>query len=291
MFDGKVKGTRQVNLSGKNAKTDSKSTKDLIEHARKQREARAVDRQRSLAVTKIQKIVRSKMTRNRWFVNLRIQFDQKLTETNRELGPTNINALTSFLPVFFSSAVDASRLVAVCTLLSNILSLQDKSIPSILGEVMSCVTNSYGQNTYRRIARVLELAMSELAHENSGNVDAGASQVLLLSLQRSDLSASPVQENRTIGTLLALYVAPTAARALRQLDAQAHALRVESKDSTSRGALTRELQRILTQALDFSGASFPGSEEVKSVLEGIRKVSISTTLTLLGLFFAAQVII
>ena len=54
MFDGKVKGIRQVSLNSRKPKSKEDANKDIVELAKKQREIRAIERLKYNASIKIQ---------------------------------------------------------------------------------------------------------------------------------------------------------------------------------------------------------------------------------------------
>lgn len=78
MFDGKVGGTRTI--SSGNRKDTKATTKDLVEKAKKEREQRAIQRQRNDAAKKLQAFVRKYLSQKKTFAFFREQFDKKMQE-------------------------------------------------------------------------------------------------------------------------------------------------------------------------------------------------------------------
>ena len=122
MFDGKVKSTRQVSSAGRNIRTDSKNARDLVENARKQREARAEERKRSTSATKIQKIIRSKISRIHFYRYARNLFDSRIATSQLSVNDALLLELCKLLPLFFNFEFDMNRLMELNKLLIENLS-------------------------------------------------------------------------------------------------------------------------------------------------------------------------
>lgn len=80
MFDGKVKGMRNVNLSGKKTKIEQNNNKAFLENARIQRELRAIERLKFTSAIRIQAKYRGYIVCKKLYIDLCYQFDQHIIE-------------------------------------------------------------------------------------------------------------------------------------------------------------------------------------------------------------------
>ena len=77
MFDGKVRGNRAVSASGKKRESDKEA---FLVNTRKQREDRAVERKKLLAVVRLQSFVRRFIVRKSVFSKFRLELDKKVSD-------------------------------------------------------------------------------------------------------------------------------------------------------------------------------------------------------------------
>ena len=89
MFDGKVKGMRNVNLSGKKTKIEQNNNKTFLENARIQRELRAIERLKHTSAIRIQAKYRRYIVCKKLYIDLCYQFDQNILECNTSLNQYN----------------------------------------------------------------------------------------------------------------------------------------------------------------------------------------------------------
>ena len=80
MFDGKVKGMRNVNLSGKKTKIEQNNNKAFLENARIQRELRAIERLKYTSAIRIQAKYRGYIVCKKLYIHVCYQFDQHIIE-------------------------------------------------------------------------------------------------------------------------------------------------------------------------------------------------------------------
>jgi len=218
MFDGKAKSTRQVSLSSRGSKTDSKNTKELLEAARKQREARAVDRQRNSSAVLIQKIVRSKVKRSRFQNALRGAFDAALGQyysSEQSVGTD----LLSTLPAFYNPRRDIQRLLETNQCVLNTLNR-----PEIVRELTDHLLSgeSHGQSYLSKIVRCVRISIETLQNEVVSRIlphhgqpawdDANIAFLL------SFLTALELKED-LLGTYLALHLTKYTTRAHKTVTA------------------------------------------------------------------------
>jgi hypothetical protein len=263
MFDGKVKSTRQISYSGRNAKTDPKSAKDLVENARKQREARAQDRQRNLAATKVQKLMRSKHVRIKTFRAMRTAFDNGLPEAAKNPSLEQVSRLVRMLVFFFNIGVDLNRLLAV-----NHLVISEIFWDQLILLVRRAL--SAGPDTLsllvqlRPMGLLISLVMQAVAQSAASN-QAAASELVKM-LATFSLAQSTAVEERLLGAVVSLYGARSAAKCLSSV--------TESPDTPLVTALMHEAKGALVQGLgwvkDNAFAGLPG--DVKDYSRNLRQV-------------------
>ena len=82
MFDGKFKGSRTVSAAGKRSASGTDKNA-LLDHARKQREERSIERKRQHACIKIQSFYRQLYSQRKEFNKLCHDIDKKLLDINR----------------------------------------------------------------------------------------------------------------------------------------------------------------------------------------------------------------
>jgi len=127
MFDGKVGSGRQVSYGGRKGKASERNTRDIVDTARKQREARAVERARNKSCIVIQCRVRSKFVRRAVFREFRGLFDTLLSSAmDKQPSAPVLLQLLQLLPVFFDVVADAERIFALCQLLRTTISSASK---------------------------------------------------------------------------------------------------------------------------------------------------------------------
>jgi hypothetical protein len=263
MFDGKVKSTRQISYSGRNAKTDPKSAKDLVENARKQREARAQDRQRNLAATKVQKLMRSKHVRIKTFRVMRTAFDNGLPEAAKNPSLEQISRLVGMLVFFFNIGVDVNRLLAV-----NHIVISENFWDQLILLVRRAL--SAGPDTLSLLAQLrpmgllISLVMQSAAQLAASNQAAVSELVKMLATFNQ--AQSTAVEERLLGAVVSLYAARSAAKCLSSV--------TESPDAPLVTALMHEAKGALVQGLgwvkDNAFAGLPG--DVKDYSRNLRQV-------------------
>jgi hypothetical protein len=77
MFDGKVRGNRAVSASGKKREPDKEA---FLVNTRKQREDRAIERKKLLAVVRLQSFVRRCIVRKSVFSKFKLELDKKVSD-------------------------------------------------------------------------------------------------------------------------------------------------------------------------------------------------------------------
>jgi len=274
MFDGKVKSSRVVSLAGKGVKGDSKTTRDLMENARKQREARAIERQRSQASTKIQRIIRSKLVRVRMYRSMRIDFDVVLKDSGDAYDGKKFASLCETLPVFYDNKVDQERLLSLNQYLSKLLGSQERSMFDLLGIGIDCICQQDGRNIVRSIANLLRVSTNVVFTSiYEGKCSESSMDDLLSVLVQVNLVESPIIQNKLFGTYVSLYMAEAAAVVLR------HRVTANST-SDYESMLSTILQHILVQALgwvdreDVTSMLMSAPREVKERLHTLRQVAV-----------------
>lgn len=274
MFDGKVKSTRQISVAGRNAKTDPKTAKDLVEVARKQREARALDRQRNLAATKVQRLIRSKYTRIKLYSALRYEVDRGYGGVRSGTTTDGFANLLRTLTFVHTVGVDTERLLAVNRLFSiptlhNQLTLWAENILSG-GSAADSALSSLG-TVGRFLGLSVETATSLLTQPSAVTNSEEIVTELLGTLRLFDLSQSSDRAQRVLGGVISVNATWAAADCL---------LRMSQRTGPRIGAirLLVELKKaasvLLVQGLnlvkDSTFAELP--DGVRNGVLGLRKV-------------------
>lgn len=246
MFDGKVRGIRPVSLVGKNPKADSKSAKDLVENARKQREARAAERLRSGSVIKIQKVLRSKLTRLRYNYQLRSSFDSTMQSGTDKL------LVLGFLPKFFRRSTDKKRLLDVNEVIKSMLNNSAMGSITQNGRFLLGSPLFASENTIlRRLVACLALSLHTITGAfTEPNTITGAEPIeeLLSFLDAIFLSESIPGVLRVV---LAMLLVPQSSQAFRMCSSDSR----NTRASTSNPAVTQlwsTYKRLLTQLLNIA---------------------------------------
>lgn len=268
MFDGKVKSVRQVSFAGKNARSDAKSAKDLVENARKQREARAQDRQRSTAATKIQKIVRRTQSQKHLRKTLRSSFDLYLN--GESLVPSNLHNVLQFCPWFFEASIDQSRLHTVNRIVLEALSGHERIVLENLGCDLTSLTQPH--NVIRCLARTISLSIETAVTLLRKTGSAASSENEIISLvdvvRAVDLSQTVLRENQLLGVVLSLYLARPVSAGLRDLAVTDD----RSNHNTAAQLLRGALQRVLIQGLRYRDEEYAVIQLSDGVREAIRRL-------------------
>lgn len=103
MFDGKVRGNRAVSSGGKKRESDKG---EFLEKTRKQREDRAAERKRLLAIVKLQSFARRCLIRKAVIAKFKLEMFKKVSDINRirsafRLRDSQFNVpLDVLLPIF-----------------------------------------------------------------------------------------------------------------------------------------------------------------------------------------------
>jgi hypothetical protein len=167
MFDGKIGGSRKVDYGGKRVKTDARN---VIDQTRKQREQRAIERQRNQAVVIIQTLYRRYITLKHSQTSLRTGFDKKINDIkvlkhmlaskgiNFVVPADNLGVLISQLSYFFTEAVDTERLDALQGLVVDSLSTSDNN----LNYLTSISTTAQVMRCHPRLIRLSKLLSLQL---------------------------------------------------------------------------------------------------------------------------------
>lgn len=247
MFDGKVKGIRPVSLVGKNPKADAKSAKDLVENARKQREARATDRLRNGSVIKLQKVLRSKVTRIRWHRQLRTLFDHSM------LTGTDVQSALVALPMFFNARIDQNRLAAANNVIANMLNhpnAEGNSVFRCQGLLLERPLSEGDNNALRRVVACISLSIQLLAeaHTNTQLVAVDVLSEVVLFLDGVLLSESIPALLRTV---LAMLLANKTAQSYRSCTSGTSTTAASSTAPAS-AALWKRCRSLLRQLLDMA---------------------------------------
>ena len=197
MFDGKVRGNRAVSSGGKKRESDKGA---FLENTRKQREDRAAERRRLLAIVKLQSFVRRCLVRNAVIRKLTLEMDKKVSDINKiktafSLRASKFNVpldvlsqiFRTFLFVFgndgtlLATAADGSGLGRITAVLHLFLdSLQIKSAGSFNpflkaadGLAASNITNSHRPWEYQvsELTRVSVALIGTFFHFEGTNSD------------------------------------------------------------------------------------------------------------------------
>eukprot|EP00598_Pedospumella_elongata_P007167 CAMPEP_0184981514 /NCGR_PEP_ID=MMETSP1098-20130426/11197_1 /TAXON_ID=89044 /ORGANISM="Spumella elongata, Strain CCAP 955/1" /LENGTH=424 /DNA_ID=CAMNT_0027505077 /DNA_START=29 /DNA_END=1299 /DNA_ORIENTATION=+ len=219
MFDGKAKSTRQVSLASRNSKVDSKNTKELLENARKQREARALDRQRNSCALLIQKIVRSKLSRLKLHKTLRSAFDALLPNAN--FDNLALRQLLILLPSFFHRETDLQRLHAVNAYITSALASPELLNSLILGLVHQKSQSEKEVNMIAPLIRCSRISVETLQYEIRAQTKAPHTvDSDMLSLV-TFLSSLRLKEH-VLGTYIALQLCKYNTKALKSTTSALH---------------------------------------------------------------------
>ncbi len=219
MFDGKAKSTRQVSLASRNSKVDSKNTKELLENARKQREARALDRQRNSCALLLQKIVRSKLSRLKLHKTLRLAFDTLIT--NASFDNLALRKVLILLPSFFNREDDLLRLAAVNSHITSTLASSEFLNSLIQGLVLQRSQPEKEITLIAPLIRCSRISVETLQHEIM--VQTKAPHVVnpqLVSLV-AFLSSLRLKEH-VLGTYIALQLCKYTTKALKTATSALH---------------------------------------------------------------------
>lgn len=145
MFDGKVGGPRSSATSAKRRDTKA-SAKDLVEKAKKERENRALMRQRNDAAKSYQTLYRKYMTQQKEFDRVRSEFDKKLSgicvfKTALKAQGVNflppvatMTELMQQLSFFFRDYADSARMVQLQQLLVDSIASNDANYNVLLNK-------------------------------------------------------------------------------------------------------------------------------------------------------------
>ena len=96
MFDGKVRGNRAVSSGGKKRESDKGA---FLENTRKQREDRAAERRRLLAIVKLQSFVRRCLVRNAVITRFTSEMDKKILDINKIKSAFSLRASQFNVPL------------------------------------------------------------------------------------------------------------------------------------------------------------------------------------------------
>ena len=197
MFDGKVRGNRAVSSGGKKRESDKGA---FLENTRKQREDRAAERRRLLAIVKLQSFVRRCLVRNYVITRFTSEMDKKVLDINKIKSAFSSRAsqfnvpldvlsqiFRTFLFVFgndrtlFATAVDGADLGRITAVLHLFLgSLQIKSAVSFNpflkatdGLAASNIANSHRPWEYQvlELTRVSVALIGKFFHFEVNNSD------------------------------------------------------------------------------------------------------------------------
>eukprot|EP01033_Poteriospumella_lacustris_P018670 gene18670-13446_t len=145
MFDGKVGGPRSSATSAKRRDTKA-SAKDLVEKAKKERENRALVRQRNDAAKTYQTLYRKYITQRKEFDRVRSEFDKKLNGIcglKAVLKAKGVNFLPPVatmtelmqqLSFFFREYADSARMVQLQLLLVDSIASNDANYNVLLNK-------------------------------------------------------------------------------------------------------------------------------------------------------------
>lgn len=145
MFDGKVGGTRSSATSAKRRDTKA-SAKDLVEKAKKERENRALMRQRNDAAKTCQTFYRKYTTQRKEFDRVRSEFDKKLNGIcglKAALKAKGVNflppvatmtELMQHLSFFFRDYADSARMMQLQLLLVDSMASNDANYNVLLNK-------------------------------------------------------------------------------------------------------------------------------------------------------------
>ena len=212
MFDGKAKSTRQVSLASRNSKVDSKNTKELLENARKQREARALDRQRNSCALLIQKIVRSKLSRLKIHKTLRSAFDALLPNAN--FDNLALRQLLILLPSFFHREKDLQRLLAVNAYITSALTSPELLNSLMLGLVHQKSQSEKEVNMIAPLIRCSRISVETLQYEIKAQTKAVHTVDSNMVSVVTFLSSLRLKEH-VLGTYIALQLCKYTTKALK----------------------------------------------------------------------------
>lgn len=145
MFDGKVRGNRAVSASGKKRESDKEA---FLVNTRKQREDRAVERKKLLAVVRLQSFVRRCIVRKSVFSKFKLELDKKVSDINslqlafKSRGSQFNLPLDVLLPIFraflfslgaedikLESATDIDKLKRITSILRLLLGSLTVKVP------------------------------------------------------------------------------------------------------------------------------------------------------------------
>lgn len=219
MFDGKAKSTRQVSLASRNSKVDSKNTKELLENARKQREARALDRQRNSCALLIQKIVRSKLSRLKLHKTLRSAFDALLPNAN--FDNLALRQLLILLPSFFHREKDLQRLLAVNAYITSALASTELLNSLMLGLVHQESKSGKAVNMNAPLIRCSRISVETLQYEIKAQTKAVHTNDSNMVSVVTFLSSLRLKEH-VLGTYIALQLCKYTTKALKSTTSALH---------------------------------------------------------------------
>lgn len=242
-FDGKVSSGRNVSLSGKKTKTD---TKDLVEKARKEREQREILKQKNVAAVIIQSKIRRFLTGIRYSRIFAQEFDKKVEDINKIRTvlklqgvtfnvPTSIlSTLLSYLNFILSKKNDTKRLFIMEQFLFDSLTTQDFNYLSL------CSSDLFRDVSSFRLLRFLQSTIILLSSNSLDVTIQEASVTLLTRILLND--ANPA----TLQSTLSLSLVDDAAYSLRKFIQSTPRFEFNPNDEVFVGVLVRIIKSALT---------------------------------------------
>ena len=279
MFDGKAKAAREVNYGGKRTVSDSKV---LMENARKQREARALERARNAAAVKVQKIVKSKLSRSRIFAYFRGAFDSKLADlavlssTAATSSPHGqLESLMQLLPIFFDPRRDLNRQMSVIKLLMSVLPVVSLPLP-YLSKPLGHPESRFIYLLYR----IATLAIDQLLSAASPHIAAADYELLLTFLTALELRDA----NPNLGIALALVLIPhtTSSLSLLCCNGGSGSSREDINRQWLKDILLRSVERALYCTQPQVGGNAPLQQQQTICFHFYRQVSATVSDLLAG---------
>eukprot|EP01040_Poterioochromonas_malhamensis_P001984 gene1984-2120_t len=242
-FDGKVSSGRNVSLSGKKTKTD---TKDLVERARKEREQREILKQKNVAAVVIQSKIRRFLTGIKYSRIFAQEFDKKVEDINKirtvlKLQGVTFNVPTSilstlllYLNFILSKNNDSKRLFIMQQFLLDSLATQDFNYLSL------CSSDLFRDVSSFRLLRFLQSTIILLSFNSLDATIQEASVTLLTRILLNDANSATLQST------LSLSLVDDAAYSLRNFIQSTPGFEFDLGDRVFVSVLVRIIKSALT---------------------------------------------